>query len=169
MNLPEVRQAGDPVLRIKCHPVTAFDESLTVLVRQMFTVMRLAYPGLRGVGLAANQIGDIRRVIVVDPSGRGIDMRVLVNPVITKADGEQTVNDACFSVGKGRTKGRTKRAKRIKVEFQDETGAPHKLKAQGFFAHVLQHEIDHLDGILFIDKLVGAKPTPWPEAKRTQA
>lgn len=154
MNLPAIRQAGDPILRMKSVPVTVFDDSLTELVRQMFTVMRVATPGTKGVGLAANQIGDSRRVIVTDASASGVDMRVMINPVIVKAAGEQTCNDACFSVGKGKVKGRTKRAARIFVEFQDETGAPQKLKASGFFAHILQHEIDHLDGILFTDKLV---------------
>lgn len=156
MNLPSIRQAGDPALRAVCAPVIEFGRPIMQLARAMFTAMRIGTEGKAGVGLAANQIGDMRRVIVIDPSAKGLEMLVLVNPVIVRADGEQTVNDGCLSVGKGKVRGRTKRAKRIRVEFVDEFGAPQKLKANGFVAHILQHEIDHLDGVLFTDKLVGA-------------
>jgi peptide deformylase len=129
-----------------------FGEPIRALTMRMFSAMR--FGGERGVGLAANQIGDLRRVIVTDASGKGLDMRVFVNPKIVKADGEQTCNDGCLSLPGVR--GRTKRAARIRLEFQDESGAPQKLKASGFFAHIIQHEIDHLDGVLFTDKLVEA-------------
>jgi peptide deformylase len=151
MNVPKILQHPHGALRTPCSPVTEFGEPIRALARDMFTAMR--FSGARGVGLAANQIGDFRRVIVTDASGSGVDMRVMVNPVIVRRADWQTVNDGCLSVGRGKQFGRTRRSKRIWLEFQDEDGNAQKLKASGFFAGILQHELDHLDGVLFIDQL----------------
>jgi peptide deformylase len=149
-----IRQLGDPALRTVCSPVTEFGEPVRNLVREMFESMRGHQ--VKGVGLAANQIGDFRRVIVIDMSGRGADELVMVNPVIVRADGTQQVNDGCLSIDKGRRFGRTTRAARIRVTYQDQDGNAMKRKAAGDLAHCIQHEIDHLDGILWIDKQEGA-------------
>ncbi len=134
-----------PLLRKVAEPVTEFDQWLRDLADTMFTTLHAA----EGVGLAGPQIGQTVRLFVAEYE----DQRVaLCNPVITSKDGETTGAEGCLSlpgfVGIG-----IKRAERIEVQAQDLHGKRVELAAEGLWARILQHEIDHLDGILFLDYL----------------
>jgi len=146
-------QIGDPVLSRACAPVTRFDESLNALVEDMFVSMRAA----QGVGLAANQIGTSLRVFVYDcpdiSSERQIG--VVVNPVLRLPPSQERVFDdseeACLSVlGKSHSLARSDVAT---VTGFDTGGEPLTVHGTGLLARCLQHECDHLDGLLYIDRL----------------
>ncbi len=140
----------DPRLRGKARPVTGFGPELARLVADMADTMYAA----PGVGLAAPQIGVALRLVVVDITPRdeeGRDLKVFVNPRILDPQGEVVDTEACLSVVDYSAK--VKRAARIRVEAQDIEGRPFSLQAEGWFARVLQHEVDHLDGILYIDRI----------------
>ena len=143
----------DPILRQKTEEVSAFDGSLERLAAEMAATMYAA----PGVGLAAPQIGDLRRVAVVDidPSGPNSELHVLVNPRLVARAGAETDIEGCLSVP-GLTE-RIERPLAVRVAARLATGEPVELEAEGFFARVLCHEIDHLDGILFIDHLRGLR------------
>jgi peptide deformylase len=147
-----ILQHPHPALRMVAAQVETFDAALADLAAEM---LRLMY-GAHGVGLAANQVGVLSRLIVLDVSPSRVDPVVMVNPVILKAEDTQMVRDGCLSVNFGRTFAYTTRAKRIKVAYQDLTGAPRVAKLSGLSAACVQHEVDHLDGKLFID-LAGQK------------
>ncbi len=105
-----------------------------------------------GIGLAAPQIGQAVRIIAVDFEG---ETKIMVNPkIIKKSWLTETAEEGCLSVPK--IYGQVKRHKKIKVEFFDEAGRPHRLAVRHLIARIIQHEIDHLDGILFIDKITSA-------------
>jgi peptide deformylase len=144
-----VRIYGDPVLRERAREVGGVDETLRQLVAELRETMQ-AYGG---VGLAANQVGVPQRVIVVDvPIDE--DERAayaLVNPVIRKRSGTQTAEEGCLSIP-GIWEDVT-RAGRIVVSALDEEGRPLELDAEGYLARAIQHEIDHLEGVLFVDRL----------------
>jgi peptide deformylase len=106
----------------------------------------------KGVGLAAPQIGVSKRVIVVDV---GEGLVELINPVIVNAEGRQIDSEGCLSIPD--MAGEVARAERVKVKGLDRAGNETEVEARGFFARALQHEIDHLDGILFIDKAINLK------------
>lgn len=150
--IPRILQHPDARLRVVCEPVTEFGQPIRDLAEAMFAAMRGATEAI-GIGLAANQIGDFRRVIVMDPSGRGHERIVMCNPRIVRSEGTQRSNDGCLSVQYGTRFALTTRAARIRVEYQDEDGIARKQKAQSTFAAIIQHEIDHLDGKLFLDLL----------------
>lgn len=138
-----------PILREKSVPVTEFDQELARLAADMADTMYLA----PGVGLAANQIGIARQLLVYDPEPdpetRGY--RTLVNPRIVLAEGEDLDDEGCLSVRE--LCAEVKRAWKVVVEAQDLEGNPITIEAEAFPARVLQHEIDHLNGILFIDRI----------------
>lgn len=138
-----VVQVGDPVLRLKCEPVKSFNAELAALLDDMKTTVRAE----EGAGLAAPQIGIPLRVVVIDV---GEGYFELVNPVIVAVKGEQTGAEGCLSV-KGK-QGTVTRPNRVKVEYRDRLGKKHKLTADGFFARAVCHELDHLDGVLYIDR-----------------
>ena len=148
-----IRVYPDPVLRVRCPEAAAFDEELTRLVADMVETMHAA----PGVGLAAPQVGVERRVAVVDLSvGRDpASVLVLVNPVIEAAEGSEIDTEGCLSIPDFTEK--VDRPERVRVAAQTVDGAPFELEAEGFFARALCHEIDHLDGILFIDRLTGLR------------
>ena len=135
----------NPVLRQKARPVRRFNPSLVKLVRNMFETMRKA----GGVGLAAPQVGEAIRVCVVEYEGRSV---VLINPEIVKAEGETLGTEGCLSIP-GYAGDNIRRAAKITVKSQDAYGRQSCLPAEGWFARIIQHEIDHLDGILFLDRL----------------
>jgi peptide deformylase len=138
-----------PILLQKAEPVENIDDSIRTLLKNMAETMYAA----PGVGLAAPQVGFPQRVIVADASPRveGEHLVKLVNPVITFAEGNTVCEEGCLSVP-GFSEDVT-RAERIVVEGYNEDGKPIKIETDTFLATVLQHEIDHLDGILFIDHI----------------
>lgn len=136
-------------LRAVCEPITEFGQPVRAIADAVYASLRAA--DAAGIGLAANQVGITKRLVVLDPSAKGLERIVLVNPVIVRREGSQKVNDGCLSVNGGRTFRVTTRAARIRVEYQDEGGNHRKMKAQSHFAAIIQHELDHLDGVLFID------------------
>ncbi len=140
-----IRQAGDPALRKKCREVDTFDSRLSQLIDDMFETMRNA----EGVGLAAPQVGILKRVCVIDVGDGPVE---LVNPVIEKTRGSQLTEEACLSCP-GR-RGITKRPNYVRVRAQNRKGEWMKLEGKELLAKAFCHEIDHLDGILFTDKII---------------
>ncbi|MGH2475813.1 MAG: peptide deformylase [Candidatus Limnocylindrales bacterium] len=137
-------QLGDPVLREPTVAIRRFNRSIGRLFDDMTDTMRDA----PGVGLAANQIGRSERMCVVEVAGRHIE---LVNPVIIRVDGTQTDLEGCLSVAG--FYGSTTRADHAVVSGLDRRGRPVRVAGRGFLARALQHELDHLDGRLYIDHL----------------
>jgi peptide deformylase len=147
-----IRIYGDPVLRRKADPVERIDEDVRRLAGDMLETLADA----EGVGLAGPQVGESRRVIVVHPpAGRGEERegpRVLVNPEVVQADGPQVSGEeGCLSIP-GIYED-VKRSERVRVRALDLHGDVVELAADGWVARILQHEIDHLDGVLFIDRI----------------
>ena len=145
MSLRQLHLLGSPVLRQRAHEVAAVDEGVRALVADLFDTMRAA----NGVGLASNQIGVARRVAVVSVEGQG--EHALVNPVIVEAAGKQVGEEGCLSIPE--IFGDVERADRVVVEAMDERGERRRIEATGMLARAIQHEIDHLDGILFLDRV----------------
>lgn len=137
-------EIGDDKLRKQCKPVEKFDRRLKMLLDDMANTMYKA----DGVGLAAPQVGILRRAVVVDV-GEGLIQ--LVNPVIVSSEGEQCGPEGCLSVP-GRS-GMVTRPEKVVVKAQDAQGNPIEIVGEEFFARALCHEIDHLDGILYVDKM----------------
>ena len=143
MAIRSVVQVGDDVLRQKCFPVENFDESLHKLLDDMKDTVKKE----KGAGLASPQIGVLRRVVVVDVEEGYFEF---INPVILSQKGEQTGWEGCLSVvGK---RGIVSRPMKVMLAYQDRNGEKHLLQAKGFFARAICHELDHLDGVLYIDK-----------------
>ena len=142
----KIRQLGDMELREICREVDLSDgvpEEVERLVKNMEETMRAK----RGIGLSANQVGWTLRVVVI-----GLDETiVMINPVITKSAGVQVSMEGCLSVSNGTRHERVARAKRITVEYNDHNGLHIRRKCSHLMAACVQHEIDHLDGKLFID------------------
>jgi len=148
-----IRIYPDPVLRVRCAEVTSFDDELATLVADMVETMHKA----PGVGLAASQVGVEKRVAVVDLSV-GEDpaqLLVLVNPVIESRDGSEVETEGCLSIPDLTEK--VQRPLRVELTAQDVTGAARRIVAEGWMARAICHEVDHLDGVLFVDHLHGLK------------
>jgi peptide deformylase len=144
--LEQIRQIGDPVLRARALTVTEFDDALRDEVARMVAIMRDA----RGVGLAAPQVGSLRRLAVV-LTGEDDPPMALVNPEIPwRSDEEDAEFEGCLSIGEISVE--VPRAVAIRLRAQDIGGNPVELEAEGFFARVVQHELDHLDGVLILDR-----------------
>jgi peptide deformylase len=143
--LAQIRQYGDPVLRMRAHEVSSFDEDLARLV----TRMRLLMQDARGVGLAATQVGILQRVFVFQ---RGEDdVIAVVNPVLSEPSDERVTEDeGCLSL-QGVTMP-VERHLRLTLEGQDQDGNQLRLELEGHPARVVQHETDHLDGALILDR-----------------
>jgi len=142
--LSRIRQYGDGVLRMKARAVESFDDDLQRLVERMTALMHEA----NGVGLAATQVGVLRRVFVFVDDG---DDRVLVNPVITKRSSDMEVDDeGCLSLREVRVP--VERSTAVTIEGTDATGAPVRLELELASVRIVQHELDHLDGVLIIDR-----------------
>ncbi|MCL2178790.1 MAG: peptide deformylase [Proteobacteria bacterium] len=130
-------------------PVAQVDEGIRSLVADMFETMYAA----EGVGLAAPQLGIHRRVVVLDVTSRLPDSKplALINPEILQKEGSQSFEEGCLSLpGEFET---VERAAFVKIAFLDEQGAPQLLECEGFLAIVIQHEMDHLNGVVFVDKV----------------
>ena len=149
MAVLEIRYLGDPILRKKAAPVTEFGEELGRLVEDLLDTMY----AFDGIGLAALQIGLEQRVIVVDVSEARdrSEAIALVNPEIVTSSGTMKGEEGCLSIPG--VVAEVERAERVLVRGQHPSGEPAQMEADGLLARVLQHEIDHLNGILFIDRL----------------
>ena len=143
MAIRNVVQVGDDVLRQRCNEVTEFDEKLHTLLDDMKDTVKKE----QGAGLAAPQVGVLRRVVVVDVEEGYFEF---INPVLLQQKGEQSGWEGCLSV-RGKS-GIVSRPMKVTLAFQDRYGEKYVLKAKGFFARAICHELDHLDGVLYIDK-----------------
>jgi peptide deformylase len=147
-----------PLLKEVCRKVSAFDREITALITDLVDTMR-AGPG--SVGVAAPQIGETQRLCVVDVSenrqGRDNNhgLLVLVNPVIIHREGASVMREGCMSVPD--YTGDVERSTSITIRFLDQTGASTEITSSGFEAVAIQHEMDHLDGILFLDRIASLK------------
>ena len=142
---------GDDILRKKCRTVTVFDEKLSTLLDDMAQTLA----GADGVGLAAPQVGILRRAIVIDLHD-GKNVFELVNPEIVSSDGRQLGDEGCLSApGEW---GRVERPMRVVVKAFDRKGKEITIKGDGLLARAICHEVDHLDGILFTDRIQQVLP-----------
>lgn len=139
-----IRLYPDPVLRSKAEPVTEFDDALRKLTGDMTDTMREA----PGVGLAAVQVGVVRRVVVYEWDELG---GALVNPVVVEKKGRTVDEEACLSIPDMAYP--VPRAQWVRVEALDESGMPFSIEAEDHLARILQHEVDHLDGVLYLDRI----------------
>ena len=150
-----LRIYGDDVLRAEAEDVEEFGEELEKFVREMVETMVVE----EGVGLAAPQVGVSRRIAVVNPDPMNPDMLItLINPRILSCGGEtECIEEGCLSVPGVR--GKVERPIEIEVEFQDTSGEKHCIRVDGLVSRIMQHEIDHLDGVLFTDRLSFGRKT----------
>jgi peptide deformylase len=150
--LPIVKYGND-VLRRRTEPVSIFDGELQKLIDDMVDTMYAA----PGIGLAANQVGDSRRVAVIDLSvgKRRGELHVMINPEIDETTGKITEDEGCLSVPDFSET--VARPEKVHVRFLDRNGQPRDLWGEGLMARAMSHEIDHLDGSLFLDRLRGFK------------
>ncbi|MGB5332618.1 MAG: peptide deformylase [Woeseiaceae bacterium] len=141
----------DPRLRTKATPVAAVDGALRALIRDMFETMYDA----PGIGLAATQVNVHKRLLVVDVTANKSEPLALINPEILEKDGVILSDEGCLSVPGYYEE--VERAEQIRVRFLDREGTEQEMEAEGLLAVCIQHEIDHLDGKLFVDYLSEAK------------
>ncbi len=144
MPILPIVQLGDPILRVPTIEIRRFDRALGRLLDDMTATMRDA----PGVGLAANQVARTERVAVIEVEGRHIE---LVNPLLLRVDGTQTDLEGCLSLAGYHAP--TTRADHAVVTAQDRRGRPIRVAGRGFLARALQHELDHLDGRIYVDRL----------------
>lgn len=145
MAILPIHLLGSPVLREVAAEVTTFDDALRTFVDELYETMDAA----SGIGIAANQVGVARRVAVVDVDGTSFAM---VNPrLVERSSRKAAAEEGCLSIPE--LAGSVSRPERVVLEAFDVQGAPFRVEADGLLARAIQHEIDHLDGILFIDYL----------------
>lgn len=149
----------NPILRKNCKPVKAVTKEIKKLIHDMADTMYVN----NGVGLAANQIGELLRVIVIDISEERDELLVFINPKITKREGAQVGIEACLSVPK--FEGEVKRSNKICIRAKNIFFEDLDMEAEGYLAVALQHEIDHLSGVLYTDKVEKGKLRAIDEAK----
>ena len=149
MALRQIREIGDEILLKISKPVTAMTKRTEELIEDMIETMYTA----DGVGLAAPQVGVLKRVVVIDVSEEGDDPIVLINPEVLETSGEQTGNEGCLSVP-GKT-GVVTRPNYAKVKALNEDMEEFIIEGEGLLARALLHEIDHLNGVLYVDKVEG--------------
>ncbi len=149
MAVREIRKYPDKVLKQKASPVATIDQDLQDLIDDMIETMYAA----PGVGLAAPQVGVSKRLAVIDVSTKGAEMPllVLINPVILQREGSIEFEEGCLSLPEYTAK--IERAEKVIVRTVDRKGKEMEMEAEGLLAIALQHEIDHLDGILLIDRI----------------
>lgn len=152
MTVRPLHLLGSPILRQRATAVAAVDDEVRRLVDDLFETMRAA----KGVGLAANQVGVAHRVAVVDVGEDDPPPLVLINPIILdREDAVETAEEGCLSIPE--IYGEVERPLAITIEALDRDGRPYRTTVQGYKARAVQHEIDHLDGILFLDHLSAVK------------
>jgi peptide deformylase len=137
----------DPRLRARCQTVTKFDENLEALAGRMIELMHSA----AGVGLAAPQVGVLIRLFVMQPPGEGQAVQAYVNPVIRAREGSTEAEEGCLCLPGVDV--RVRRSKRCRLEAQDLKGNPVELEGEDMVCRIWQHETDHLDGVLIIDRM----------------
>lgn len=145
MTLLPIHLLGSPILRERAAEIPEVTNDIRRLVDDLFATMRAD----GGVGLAANQVGIAKRVAVVDTTGN--DPLVLINPVVLETTGKQVDEEGCLSIPE--LYADVTRAQRVVVEITRLDGERVRLEAEDFKARAIQHEIDHLDGVLFVDRL----------------
>jgi peptide deformylase len=151
MAVKKIVYIPDSRLRKETRKVDVVDSEIQTLIEDMFETMYAA----RGVGLAAPQIGISKKIAVIDPTGEKSQQLVLINPEIIAAQGEEEMQEGCLSVpGVFDT---VKRASKVTLRALDREGQVYELEAKGLLAEIIQHEIDHLNGTLFIDQLSALK------------
>lgn len=148
MGIRQIVTEGDEILSKVCRPVEKFDERLAQLLDDMYETMNHA----DGIGIAAPQVGILRRALVID-LGEGDGKIELINPEFLEQKGEQTFQEGCLSCP-GQW-GETKRPAYVKIRAQDRQGGFFEMEAEGPLAVACCHEIDHLNGILFKERLIG--------------
>jgi peptide deformylase len=143
-----IRQYPDPVLRLKANEVGDIDESVTGLIERMTLLMDEA----RGVGLAAPQLGVLRRILIYRKAEEG-PVVALVNPrVVSTGEEVEAADEGCLSLGAATVVVEVERPTSVKIEASSPEGEPISIEAEGLEARVIQHEVDHLDGVLTIDR-----------------
>lgn len=147
MAIRNIREIGDDVLTKKCKEVKEMTPRIRELIDDMFDTMYEAY----GVGLAAPQVGILKRIVVIDVTGE--DPYVLINPRIVEVSGEQTGSEACLSVP-GKT-GIVTRPNYVKAVALNENMESYEIEGTDLLARAICHELDHLDGQLYVDKVEG--------------
>lgn len=153
MAILQILQFPDPRLRTMAKPVTRFDDDLRTLAADMLETMYAA----PGIGLAATQVNVHQRLLVLDVSGERSDPRCFVNPEILETRGVEQMEEGCLSVPE--VFELVERAEWIRLRAADLHGAPFEIECDGLLAVCLQHEIDHLNGRLFVDRLSNPKRT----------
>lgn len=155
MAIRNIRKEGDEILRVKCKTVREINDGIRRLIEDMFETMYAT----DGVGLAAPQIGIVRQIVVIDDRDGGIF--ALINPKITKEEGEQESCEGCLSLPGYR--GTVKRPQKVTVEALDVDGNALTIEAEDYLAVIMCHEIDHLSGILYKDKAIVYEKIPENE------
>ncbi len=164
MTVRKLHLLGSPLLREQSVAVAQVDDEVRRLVDDLFETMRAA----KGVGLAANQVGVPRRVAVVDVGEDDPPPLALINPHIVEKRGSETAEEGCLSIPD--TYGDVERAATVVVEATGRDGRRYRAEASGYKARAIQHEIDHLDGILFLDHVSAVKRglllAKWKKARK---
>lgn len=149
MAIRNIRRVGDPVLKKECKKVLEITAKTKLLIEDMLDTMYEA----EGVGLAAPQVGILKRIVVIDVSAEGDSPIILINPELIETKGEQTGYEGCLSLpGKS---GVVTRANYAKVRAYNENMEPYEIEGEGLLARALCHELDHLNGKLYVDLVEG--------------
>ena len=153
-----IRQEGDEILKKKSREVEKIDEKVLELIQDMIETMHK----LDGVGLAAVQVGILKRIVVIDLYEEGVPPYIFINPEIVKEKGEQTVDEGCLSFPNKFAK--IVRPKEVTLRALNEKGEKIEVKAKDLLAQAICHEVDHLNGIVFVDKIIpGTLETATPK------
>jgi len=149
MAIKRIRILGDPVLREKAKPIESISKDVLRLIEDMAETMYEA----KGLGLAANQVGELKRIFVLDLKQRegNPDLLVFINPEIISAEGDLYEEEGCLSIPGYAAK--VKRKARVLIRALDREGKPFEMELEGLGARAVQHELDHLNGVLYIDYL----------------
>lgn len=160
MAIRMIREEGDEILKKKSREVENIDEKVLELIQDMLDTMHKA----NGVGLAAVQVGVLKRIVVIDVYEEGVEPYILINPEIIKTKGEQTVEEGCLSFPNKFAK--IVRPKEVVARALNEKGEKIEIKAKDLLAQAICHEVDHLNGEVFIDKIIpGTLEMVTPEQK----
>jgi len=143
-----IREEGDEILKKKSREVEKIDEKVLELIEDMIETMHK----LDGVGLAAVQVGILKRIVVIDLYEEGVPPYIFINPEIVKEKGEQTVDEGCLSFPNKFAK--IVRPKEVTLRALNEKGEKIEVKAKDLLAQAICHEVDHLNGIVFVDKII---------------